>query len=280
MSDPIKGLESFHAEAIPVTPLDPAEVRRRGDRMRRRRNAGAALAGVAAIAVVAVPLALSTGGDTRSQDLGPAGDPSKIVTTDGPARPYVTEIPAGFPLTKGYPATNGNDGSPVTAVPGRRTVTPFELCGTPVWTYDGTVDLLGASYTGEAEDFRARALVLYPSDDAATETLDELTAAVAACPEESTDDGGTVSVYERHDADAGGQDGELVFTQRYRMQGTGFSTGLMAYAVSQVGNALLFSLESNEGGGTDDSVRISLDHLTSQSRDVAEEMCVFAVAGC
>lgn len=60
--DPIRQLESFTTEGLAVTPLDPAEVRRRGDRRRTRRRAAYLSVAAAAAVAVAVPLALTTGG--------------------------------------------------------------------------------------------------------------------------------------------------------------------------------------------------------------------------
>src|SRR5688572_3820996 len=113
MSDPIHDLEHFNEQGLTVNPLPAAEVRRRGNRMRRRNNAVAAIAGVAAVAIVAVPLGMyAANGDGRSLEPPPL-DPGPSRTTESTVEPqWRQQIPAGFPLAEGLLPRNG-DGSPV-----------------------------------------------------------------------------------------------------------------------------------------------------------------------
>ena len=61
--DPIRLLESFGTGGFDPNPLDPARVRRLGDRRRHRRQAVYAAAAAAAVAVAIVPVALFAGRD-------------------------------------------------------------------------------------------------------------------------------------------------------------------------------------------------------------------------
>jgi hypothetical protein len=89
--DPITALENFDRGAPPVPALPPAEVRRRGNRMRRRRQAGA---GVAAVAVVA---ALGSG---------------VVALQGGPSTPPITPSPTGPPPATAPAPDRTPDSSP------------------------------------------------------------------------------------------------------------------------------------------------------------------------
>ena len=62
MPDPIEELSNFEP-GVPVNPMSAAEVRRRGDRLRRRKTALVVGGAVAAVVLVAVPVAVFAGGD-------------------------------------------------------------------------------------------------------------------------------------------------------------------------------------------------------------------------
>lgn len=89
MPDPIEELSSFET-GVHVSPLPPAEVRRRGDRRRRRTTALAAGGAVAALVLVAVPLGVVAGGDDEDGVVEPAGAPitpgNALTVDDLPAR--------------------------------------------------------------------------------------------------------------------------------------------------------------------------------------------------
>ena len=84
--DPIRDLENFSPGGPSMSPLPAREVRRRGDRMRRRRTAALSVAGAAAVAaVIATPLALADGNGDAGRDPGfTTSSPS--VTTLAPAK--------------------------------------------------------------------------------------------------------------------------------------------------------------------------------------------------
>ena len=78
MPDPIDELSNFEP-GVPVNPMPAAEVRRRGDRLRRRNTALVVGGAVAAVVLVAVPIAVVAGGD----DGGDAGSrPAPALTSD------------------------------------------------------------------------------------------------------------------------------------------------------------------------------------------------------
>ena len=60
MPDPIEELSNFDPRS-PVNPMPAAEVRRRGDRLRRRNTARVVGGAVAAVVLVAVPVAVLCG---------------------------------------------------------------------------------------------------------------------------------------------------------------------------------------------------------------------------
>ena len=100
--------ESFKTtmDASDLHPLPASEVRRRGDRLRRRNTAMAAVGGTAAALVaVGVPVALvQGGGDDDAAPTPIANQPTTQVTTQVVA--WRTEVPADFPLVQGLHEEN------------------------------------------------------------------------------------------------------------------------------------------------------------------------------
>jgi hypothetical protein len=96
--DPIQQLEHFGTGGLTVTPLDPAQVRRLGDRRRhRRRSALVLVASVAAVAAVATPVALSSG--DHGSGPGPTTTTSATPTPSASPRtavPTLTYPPPGI----------------------------------------------------------------------------------------------------------------------------------------------------------------------------------------
>jgi len=282
MSDPIHDLENFNSEGLPVNPLAPSEVRRLGDRMRRRRNAAAVVAGVAAVAVIAAPIALYAGRDDSSAP-SPAPSPSES-TTSAPVVPdpivsWFEEIPEDFPLAVGWPdddeAERGEDGL---KGPDRvlRSLT-FTLCGD---TLNDTVyvDRLRADWTN-VEDYRHRQLTTYADADQAVAEVKALTDFHRECPTEEGDDGYT-RVTEVQRTEVGGESWAVV--THYEFDGAP-AVGLTITHVIRLGRAVLINTISNEGGAGQDpdgEVRGHLDAMTSAIAQPMSRMCVFTKAGC
>jgi hypothetical protein len=98
--DPIRELEHFDSGGLAMTPLEPAQVRRLGDRRRTRRNAGLVAASVVAVVVAASPVALlaARGGDkpapaplTSSPTPSPSDEAPKVITYPGSGVEVVSE---------------------------------------------------------------------------------------------------------------------------------------------------------------------------------------------
>jgi hypothetical protein len=259
MRDPLDELESFTSPGLTMNPLPASEVRRRGTRMRRRNNALAAVGAVAAVALIATPIAMAAGGGNAGHTPDPAETPTAV--------PWVTTIPAGFPLTDGLPETNGHDGSPVEARPGYHQQA-VEVCADEAWTPDQTTDVQQATYTGESEGGQDRTLALYRTGRAAEEAMTTLTARVQQCAAASAGEGRSAEViaadadtvaYADHVSDAGD-----MFVNR----------------VVRVGNAVLLDSTYAMGGGDPQVVQQTVDLLEEDAAGTVDAMCVFAEDPC
>ena len=121
MSDPTRDLAGLDAVHLGAAPLPASEVRRRGDRLRRR-NAALVTAGAgAAVAAVLVPVALLAGGSDRAtpSPVGPAGTPSATAPAT-PSEPAETSTgtPTEAPTTA-PPETSSTDLPGATETPTR-----------------------------------------------------------------------------------------------------------------------------------------------------------------
>jgi hypothetical protein len=200
----------------------------------------------------------------------PSSPGSSSPATSSPVRPLER-----FPLAVGYPGTNGNDGSPV-EVTGTSGLDELVLCHEGAWTPEvpiAPVDLIGATYTGEAEDWRGITLARYPDEAAAERVVTHVRTVVGSCP----DDGETGSAYAFASRKVG--DEGLTITQRYRGE-YGFSTGLTVYDFVRVGDLLLVSWRSGEGGGSGETIRLSQRAVTDQSDALLPGLCEYAVPAC
>lgn len=259
MPDPMDELENFTTPGLTMDPLPAAEVRRRGTRMRRRNNVLAGVAAVAVVAVVATPLALLAG-DRGSDGLQPAPDPPSVT--------WVQTIPADFPLTDGLPATNGHDGSPVTAHDGFEPQVPA-ICPGQEWTDAGAIDARQATYTGESEGGIDRALTLYPTEGEAELALTAYQAQVQACVVQ------TDGKKQRFVTTVPSQGGDVVYANHYTEGGDAHVVRLV-----RVGNAILDESTYTMGAGDPAVVQDVADTLAQNSTTVVDAMCVFAAAGC
>jgi len=272
--DPIEELRHF-TPGGDVDPLPASEVRRRGDRRRRRTNALATVGGVAAVAALVVPLSLAARGTDRSvpQPIGPSTASSSPV----PGLAWRHRIPAGFDLTA-LPAgttftyTAGDTGA----------VDPMRLCGTTVLdTGPGAevpvADRRGAVHseagTGSAS---ARTLALYPSAAAAAKVLGAVEDAVRACPVQHQHPGAPL-VHDVVDTTLPVDD-SFVFTQQARMDARLYAD-LTVVEVARVGNALYVATASTSAGGPQ-VVDTEVRRLAEQSAPVLGEMCTFAAPRC
>lgn len=263
MRDPIEELESFNEGGIPVNPLSPADVRRAGDRLRRRRNVGAAVASVAALAVIATPFALLAGGDDK------ADGPTPVAPSETAGR-WLTEIPDGFPVAVGL-GTDPEDGSaPTTGVGEEGGPGPIMLCGEEVWPVEH-LDRAWAELFPPAA-YRGRELVLFESDTAARGAMDALGARLDACHTETvfSERAGSDQLLLHTRYDDGGLGDQTIRFATYWDQGIDTD----AYQLIRVGNAVALTLDSGEGN--EETVGGDVARLEKVSANLASEMQVFS----
>lgn len=273
MSDPLDQLRD-HLQGVDVNPLPAAEVRRRGDRMRRRRNIAAAVGSVAATALIATPLALWAGGNDTAAP--PATTPT-ATTSDSPSpsptttpAPTGKAIPAGFPLAEGWPEGTG-DGRGV--VGPNRTMDPlsYTLCDRAV-ADPAYTDRLLALYDN-AEDYRIRQLTNYADADASVAATAALVQAFRDCPEEEGSDGYT-SHREVRRLSVGGESWAILETARFQGAASPFGATIV---VVRVGSAVLVLQHAGHAGYPSEE---GLDELVGQASEPIAAMCEFTLAGC
>jgi hypothetical protein len=273
MPDPIEELQNFNQQGLHVNPLSASEVRRRGDRMRRRNTALAAVGGIAAaVIVIATPLAVVANHDTDSSpSLPPASQPTP--STDQTA--WLQKVPAGFPLAEGL-----SGGESPGHLPGSGpAVADLTFCGVSTWsaTSDApvkAVDFDGVAFRGESEDSRSRVLSLYVDDTAAQRALDAIRAGVEACPQDPNGSGAPL-VLDVVPADLAADD-SIVFTQQSQMD-VGLLADLTVFQVARVGNALYVATQYTSAGGQQ-VVDAEVQRMAGLSAAVLSDMSIFAAA--
>jgi hypothetical protein len=247
MRDPLDELSNFTDPGLTMNPLPASEVRRRGTRMRRRNNALAAIGGVAAVAIIATPLAMAATNDRTDTTPPPAPQPTPSVT-------WVTEIPAEIPLTAGMPRA--------TTEQGYEPLADADACAGLGWSPDGppaTVDLQRVFQT-ENEGGWERTLALYADEGAAQQSLLDLQSRVQECAD--TTEGAARST-EVVSSDAG----SLVYLDRISE-----ASDMFEHRVVQVGNALLLDTVLSFGSGDPTVVQRNADLLEEKSAPVVDAM--------
>lgn len=264
MPDPIDELENFSIPGPPMNPLPAADVRRRGDKIRRRNNALATVGGIAAVAVIATPFAIFAGGQ----------DSSTPQPVDPPVE-WVETIPADFPLDDGLGV--GGDPAHVGTEEGEVVFSTIVICDQEVWTptNPATTDVLGAVWSDGIEGGEQRTLALYPDADAARTALDDMRSAVTSCPEPT---GGGDAIVPVPLVASAGDDG-LAYMDQYRDSAGPTGEG-NAFVMTRVGNALLLDKTYFGGAGSMDVAQDTVDQLTERAAGVVAEMCVFSATPC
>ncbi|HEY0949453.1 hypothetical protein, partial [Nocardioides sp.] len=256
MRDPIEELENFSVPGAPMTPLPASEVRRRGDRIRRRNNVLAGAAAVAVVAAIVTPIAvLADHDDSRSIQPAPQTD-------------WVQTVPEDFPLNHGMFGE-----PPVRAASG---VEDIVLCGTTVWSSDdpvATVDLAGARFE-ENEAYQGRTLALYADDAAAEQAMSALRSGVADCPRDEIG-GGSALVHQEIDGGLG--EGALSFIEQ--VEEPDLVSQLTLWGVVRSGNALYLDTSYGAAGG-DQAVATALSNMSHRSEVVRAQLCVFSAEPC
>ena len=187
-------------------------------------------------------------------------------------------VPPGFPLDQGYPREISSEydlTEPGPNVPGfGYDIAP---CGNAYLRLADSSGRLAARFAAP-EDTRARELTAYVSADAAQDDLVRFVDLFAHCPREAwdgTEDGATITEIQ---ASGLGDEGWSII-RRSEMFGAP-AVGMTAYEVVRVGNALLLSSESGEGGLGPDRGNQSARQSRADLMPVVAAMCVFSVPGC
>ena len=269
-TDPTNPLSHFDPE-VPM-PLSAADIRRRGDRLRRR-NAGLAVAGgVAVIALIAAPLAVLNGSDDTDA-LPPTAPPTSAVDPTDPApsrtpsqqapSDLVTTIPDGFPLDAGYPDTN-EDRSPVTVERGVPS-TAFDLCQGAGFAPGPSPTDTAAVELSAPEDSRGRLLAVLADEPSAAIAWQSAVDDLRDCEL----DGLVVTPRESpYDADLD----SAVFTVQVGPEVNPSALGLDVYEVLRVRNAVYLSHDYGEAGGTAEAARAGVQVSFEASADVVTAM--------
>jgi hypothetical protein len=235
-----------------------------------------------------VPFALAagllvSGCGTERPGASPDADPSSSSAPTPTPTPTPTRTPkpisapaapdgplARFPLALGYAAENGDDHSPVVVTPEPAT-RAFGECGRTVWDPKaGSSDVIGVAFNGEAEWFRGRTLVLYPSTDAASAAVDRARGAITDCPRDDGDDYGWAE-HTGIDYYAGAQSFGWI-DRWWTAETDGFDTGLTVYHVARVGRAVLLSYEYGEANGSEQTRLSALTRAAKADQPVVDAM--------
>lgn len=235
-------------------PLPAAEVRRRGDRLRRRNVALSTVGGVAAVlTAIAVPVGIAQSG-SADREVQPAP----------PTVEWLQEAPAGFPLDAGLTGeVRGDDG-----------VRPLEQCAPDTWALAGAVDLVRVSLGDGVEGFAGRTLAVYPDPDAAGAALERVRSTVEGCEAAASDLRYTVG-----GEDLGGTEAEtLVVTEQAELEPGTFSD-LTFTRLSRDGNAVLLDQAYTSAGGAEVATEVSA-RLARDSALPRASLCVFDADPC
>jgi hypothetical protein len=284
MRDPLDELRNLAGD-LDARPLPAAEVRRRGDRIRRRRTLTQAVGALAAVAVVASGGVLLIGNlSSAPVPPGPAeqsGSPTPSPTTNTQQQTWLTSIPEGFPIEQGLPEAGGG-------VPDWewsqdvRTELNAESCrGNGRKTVD-PVD--GLRVQVEPPDERAwRHLLLFEDEAAASEMLDRALSADGRCLSVLHGTGGPHDGIVEVRWSIGSLEGDppavVEIEGKTYAQGTETRVpGRSVTRVAQVGNALLLAHmgDSSSVDGEDATTRA----FSADVAAVVDEMCVFAADPC
>lgn len=201
--------------------------------------------------------------------LEPCGDGSTESSTPSstPSGSGSATIPADFSIGLGSPDLGGT-GQVNTSPAGERMV-HAQPCGSEGVPGRTPVDLLDYELTGE-EFTEWRELRTYPDAAAAQAGLDVLAEAAAGCGSETLGNGLDVT-WQVHMAQTGYSSVTLS-----RLVGT---EGGFTWQYTRVGQAV-FTVAWVGEGGSEASIRSTVDSLTAITKQVAPQMCPFTADGC
>lgn len=260
---------SFKDEGAPVQPLPASEVRRRGDRMRRRTNTLATVGGVAAALVaIATPLAIVTNQSDSSTDR------DRDVAHQSPEVAWKQQVPSDLELRTGLPDDDPDNPAQSTSTP---EVATIDVCGETAFDADDAVAVSGAHWepadpSGLTLD---RTLALYADDTAARDVFATITDVVDSCPAEDPTAAGDTVRWQVTPSDLPADEAVVVTRGQYSAGDDDFALTTDYYVVARTGNALLVTLSAGVANDPDpsvDEVRAEQDDV----REVVDEMAVFS----
>ncbi|MGY2873836.1 hypothetical protein ACVW00_001026 [Marmoricola sp. URHA0025 HA25] len=188
-------------------------------------------------------------------------------TTSSPPVSHVDEIPAAFPIDVAYqdPGSEGQvhapsaEGDPVLLQP----------CGVEAFAAPSQ-DQLFFQVTGP-EYADTRELRTYPSADDAVAQMEQLRAAVADCPDGTTSDPATATIWSAEFVDTGYD--SFAVAQTYEQ---GLGGGVWVF--TRVGRSILALVEGGEFSA--ETARVRLPAVAKRAKQIAPSMCVFTEGGC
>jgi hypothetical protein len=218
---------------------------------------------------------LVSGCGTERPTATPEADPSLSSAPSPTAKPTpspdLKDPLADFPLALGYDTENGDDHSPV-EMTGKPATRAFSECGLQVWDPMAGTDVIGVEFSGEAEWFRGRTLVLYPSAEDAAAAVTSAHDALVGCQDDPAEPGyGTTHTL----LDVPLGDKSVVWADTYWFISDGdklHDTGLTVYSLVNVGRAVLLAYEYGEGNGSEASRANGIKRATELERPVVERM--------
>lgn len=209
----------------------------------------------------------------HGRELAPVAAGLCVFTPDGCAVAD-PDIPAGFPLTAGFPDPDWAEG------PGAGLAGPSRALPAPVWELCGSTlalpevrDRMAAQWSNP-EDWRSRQLVTFDDDEDARAFLDRLTAFYESCPRQGTGFGYTG--FQHVELRAAGDESYALYRVQEYQGSPGF--GVEITQVVRVGRAVLVDTVSNEGDAR--GVPTQLRRMTHASATIVARMCAWAEAGC
>lgn len=269
-------LDRFDQGIPAMNQLPAAEIRRRGDRLRRRNTGLAIGAGVLAAALAIGAPVIALDGEGRGRAVEPASPaPSQ---SEAPPGPPVTTIPDGFAL--GDAMGTEQDPAHVGTELGEVVFSSIVICEQDAWSPErpyATTDALGAVWSDGTSGGEQRTLATYADQQDAERALEAIGSRVSECPAQEAS--GDEQVIEPRLLDSSSGEQSLAYVDRY-LAADGYTGEGNVFVLTRVGNALLID-KTYIGGAGDLAVgQQTVDLLTERAANVVSGMCVFAAEPC
>jgi hypothetical protein len=296
MPDPLDELKNLEGAASRAR-LSPEEVRRRGDRMRRRRGALQAVAAAAVAGVVFSGGALAFGGlqGTAPQPAPAPSHPSPTPSDEADEVEWVTTVPddLGQALFDSLPVEDA-EGAPTFTHAGL--AVPWK--GLPCGEVDETsvYPVMGSSWFDGVDDARtdqrfsavappaamaSRQLVVYPDAETATAAVEAVRDQTEACGPLEAVPGASEFRWSAAAHSFGGHDGLLLSGAEYVVGTDERTIGRTLVGLVREGNAVLTVLHGDESSApVEDLDEPDARELVELTGDFADRMCVFAADPC